>query len=274
MTNFFATNWLSIVSIVTGAVTSWIISWFYFRKGVRNKAISFTTNDISVIWPTNQGKDDSLKITYQGNEVPRVTSTTMAIWNSGTETIDGSDIVADDPLRLIAAEGVKILRVQVLEKTRDVIVGDIPNISEKQANVRFRYLDANDGIAVEVLHTGGMDAISVAGAIKGIPRGVTTHDRDKVDRWIFSLLMIVFAPSFIITFIIACFLPIYIAYSSWSKPWPKNAWGLGMAFTLVIIYIVALKPDKKKLAEPLPNRIKGVPDSLASKLGLRTAGSQ
>ncbi|WP_342658246.1 hypothetical protein NPJ82_02575 [Sphingomonas sp. NY01] len=269
MLDFIVNNWLTIVGLLIGGLISWLITWIYFKKGERTKALSYTTSDVAVVWPENPDEDDALKITYHGREVPRVTSTTIAIWNSGTETIDGDDILADEPLTLHMADGVQILRVQVLERTRDIIIGDIPGIDSHKAIVRFRYLDAKDGAAFEVLHTGGLDALTVSGAIKGIPQGVKPLDREHFDRWMIRFFRFVLAPMFLIILIPMLALPAVGAYHALSKPWPANIISAGSYLLLYVLLIYAARSGWKMDSETGPQRISGVPDKLAAKLGRR-----
>ena len=269
MLDFVRMNWLTIVSLLLGGLISWFITWAYFRKGERTKALSYTTSDLAVVWPENPHEDDALKITYHGREVPRVTSTTVAIWNSGTDTIDGNDILPEEPLTLNMAEGSQILRVQVLERTRDVVIGDIPGISSHKAVVRFRYLDAKDGAAFEVLHTGGLDALSVSGTIKGIPEGVRPLDREQLDRWMTRFFRFVLAPMALLMLVPMLALPAFAAYHSLGKPWPNSLISVLAWLAIYALLGYGLRLSWKMDADTGPHRISGVPDKLAAKLGRR-----
>lgn len=269
MLDFLQTNWLTIVGLLIGGLISWFITWVYFRKGERTKALSYTTSDVAVVWPENRHDDDALKITYHGREVPRVTSTTIAIWNSGTETIDGDDILDDEPLTLNMAEGVQILRVQVLERTRDIIIGDIPGVGSHKAIIRFRYLDAKDGAAFEVLHTGGLDALTVSGTIKGIPEGVKPLDREHFDRWMMRFMLFILAPMAVLVMVPMLALPAVGAYNALGKPWPANVISAGSYLLIYLLIFVAARSGWKMDSDTGPHRISGVPDKLAAKLGRR-----
>jgi len=269
MLAFLQENWLAIFSILIGAFVSWIISWFYFRKSTRTKALSYTTSDVAIVWPETRNDDDALKITYHGREVPRVTSTTVAIWNSGTDTIDGNDILSDEPLQINAVSGIQILRVQVLERTRDIIIGDIPVIGSSKAIVRFRYLDAKDGVAIEVLHTGGLDAMSVTGTVKGIPDGIKPLDRTQADRWILNIFRFVLAPISLILIVPMLSLPAIAAYHALSKPWPRNLISSASYLAIYLVIFLAARTGWKVDQDTGPHRISGVPDKLAARLGRR-----
>jgi hypothetical protein len=50
-----------------------------------------------------------------------------------------------------------------------------------QLCVTFDYLDPDDGMALEVIHSSPLDKVSVLGSVRGMPRGIANHGR--VDRY-------------------------------------------------------------------------------------------
>jgi hypothetical protein len=107
-------------------------------------------------------------------EVPRLASSTIVIWNTGTTTLRGRDIGPMDPLCLKLSEGEEFLEAEVIKRTRDVTKfqvwidpGEI-----HQADISFDFLAPGDGGTIKVLHTGAKAVPQVSGTIRRLPKGV------------------------------------------------------------------------------------------------------
>lgn len=261
VTNWLFENWLGIIAIPVGIY----FSWHYYRKSLRTKAITYTCDSLVLISPSVE-PDDKLQISWEGRDVPRVTRTNVAIWNSGTETIEGSSVVASDPLRIEATGGARLLRATVINRTRDVTHADMPNINEMQVRLRFEYLDAKDGLAVEVLHTGEPGSIAVKGTVKGIPTGIAELDRSKWDRRIMGGALVLLVPMMVLVLAIFVTLPAFFAYQAYNAPWPKNLVYGGQTLAFLVLLWLIIRPEIRR-GKPQPYRIAGVPDQLAESLG-------
>lgn len=142
-----------------------IVTVLVYRLQKTRRRISYQTFDTIVI-DAGSTKDNRLEVRYAGKVVPQVTRTVLRVWNSGTETINRSDIASTDPLSLTLSDDAHILAIQTLLTTRDPIqVGAIA--LTKTAIVEFDFLDANDGALIAVLHTGKPNDSAVTGTIKG-----------------------------------------------------------------------------------------------------------
>lgn len=260
--DWFNANWLTILTFVVGVV----ISWYFYKRSLRRKSLAYTMVDRIVVLPEMRG-EDGLAITWHGERVSRVTSTTVAMWNSGTETIDGSDFLAEDPPRIVAGDAVRILRATVASRTRDAIVADIPWSDFGQAHLRFRFLDPGDGMSVEVLHTGGFEALSMKGVVKGVPNGFEPLDRHRASRWFVYGLFAFFIPLVVVIGLGLLFLLGFLMYRVWIEPNFKN---LTIAISFLVLLVVIVLPEitaSSRSKKPQPLRISGVPDPLAASLG-------
>ena len=66
---------------------------------------------------------------YQGTPVPRITSSTVWMWNAGKKTVRGSDIVVHDPLRLCYTG--EVLTVSIRKVSREAVritAADLPAV--------------------------------------------------------------------------------------------------------------------------------------------------
>lgn len=147
---------------------------------------------IKLIGKEEQELPSEITILYKNNQVPRLTLTKFWIWNDGTETINGDQIVKDDQIMLSFAESDQILSANVAAFTRAVnkVRVLIDPIQTNKCFISFDYLDSKDGARIELLHTSKIRYPKISGTIRGIPRGLkslTATNRSKFKR--FSMLI-------------------------------------------------------------------------------------
>ena len=253
VTNWLLQNWLAIIAIIIGI----IISTYFYQRGKRTKGLTHTSGDIIIISPSAE-PHENLKITWEGHNIPRVTKTTIAIWNSGTETVDGADLIDTDPLRIQVPSGITILRSVVIRRTRGVVAPQLA-ASIHQVTVTFAFLDAKDGFSIELLHTGEPSTVQVVGTIKGIPRGVVTLDRGKWDRRVFFAILITIAIS---SFTMAEALVYTLLGKALLAPWPRNAVAGAITSAAVVLVWLLVKQVARLKQRDEPPRIAGVPPTL------------
>ncbi len=128
---------------------------------------------------TDDGLPPEITVQYKGENIPRLTRSTVVFWNSGEKTILGDDIVASDPLRFCVADDGVILSVTLLKTSRTVneFSAEFSSKSSKDAYFKFGFLDAGDGAVVEILHTSAKRVLTVEGTLRGLPRGMKNLGR-------------------------------------------------------------------------------------------------
>lgn len=113
-------------------------------------------------------------VQYNGISIPRLTKSILILWNSGENTINGEDIVAKDPLRFHVGGDGRNLAAVILKSTRavnDFSILKPPDGDVSEMEFTFNFLDKNDGVVVEVLHTSADRKPSIKGTLKGLPQG-------------------------------------------------------------------------------------------------------
>ncbi len=163
------------VGVVVGVVLFLIglpITYIFYLKGKTTTRLSYAIYHNEVIAP-KAAEVSNLEVRYKGVVVPRVTNTTIGIWNSGTTTILGSSIVASDPLRAsILSDGI-ILDAVARGPSRAVIAPEIStDKSQRALNIDFDFLDEGDGFIVSIAHSGELHAVGMDGTIRGLPKGI------------------------------------------------------------------------------------------------------
>lgn len=165
---FFNQGWVGSLIGIIGILVAIIT----FKASKTAKRLVYQSETLKII-----GKDsitlDEIEITYKKKQVPRVIKTTITIWNSGKETINGSDIVEDDKLRIELNEDKEIISLNLIQKTRTVnkFNAILDKNNNNKAILTFDYLDPNDGIILEILHTDSKWQPKLKGSIKGLPKG-------------------------------------------------------------------------------------------------------
>jgi hypothetical protein len=150
-----------------------IILGFYFYFSSRRFArFSLQMQEVSIIGMHRSAPANGLEIRYKGKTVPRVTKVTAIFWNSGTDTIEGSQIATADPLRIELSDDSDLLNFEIIKQSRLVNNVSLSILNNKNA-IYFDFLDQNDGFVLEILHSGGKNNLHFTGTIKGIPKGIS-----------------------------------------------------------------------------------------------------
>ena len=143
----------------------------------RTKPIVRWASQFTVLVRPHQSisQEESLELRYRGVEVENLTRTAIAFWHSSGNTIRGTDIAEQDPLRVQVPEGDRILQVRGISRSRlQNKVKFVRSDDGTSATITFDFLDASDGYIFEVLHSGDDPA-----ELTGTLRGVTVQDRGR-----------------------------------------------------------------------------------------------
>jgi hypothetical protein len=154
-----------------------VIAYIFYVLQARRDApmLAFQSSSVRVVTRSEQevgGLD--LAVRFKGKDVPRLTRTRMAIWNSRWAVVSGADIAENDPLRIVF-RGAEILDVRSVEGTREAIQF-VAETRDGVCFMDFEFLDRQDGIVLDLLHTGSdTDRPSIQGTVKGLPAGVSYY---------------------------------------------------------------------------------------------------
>ncbi|RXJ87097.1 hypothetical protein [Arcobacter sp. CECT 8985] len=175
---FFNQGWVGSLIGVIGIILG-IVGIFSYRISKSIAKPSYQKSSFRLIGRDEDNLPKDVKVTYKGNEVDRLTKTTLTIWNNGTETLDGSDVVESDPLFISFKANDKILSYKILKKTKDAnafVLNNCDNATNK-LRFKFEYLDPNDGVVIELLHDSEERYPEFSGTIKGLPSGFVDQGR-------------------------------------------------------------------------------------------------
>lgn len=131
------------------AIFSLILTYVLWRRGLQRKRISFQKQKYTLI-RNNEKRFDKIKLMYDSKEVDSVAVTNIAIWNSGTVLINGSDMVQNRELRIKYKE--KILDVKLLGCVDETNMYDIHLLNENEAVINFDYSNVGEGAVFQIIH--------------------------------------------------------------------------------------------------------------------------
>lgn len=173
------TTWdLGSIIGVAGIVVGALVALLFYLLSRRRSKLMYKAAGVRLIGEHGQLPED-VQVTYLGAPVQGLTNSTVVIWNGGNDTLEGTSLLDDDPLRLEFDSDAMILNVEVLKCSRSVnhfsaTVGGKPRSS---VVMRFSFLDPGDGATLRVLHTGQQLRAAVKGTIKGMPKDIIDAGR-------------------------------------------------------------------------------------------------
>lgn len=106
------------------------------------------------------------------NKIENLSVSKIALWNSGRDTIDYTDVAKNDNLKIIIDSQYRILDCSILfqKNKANSFTVEISN-DGKAVAINFDYFDCNEGVILQVFHTGNSsNNISLIGRIKSVNR--------------------------------------------------------------------------------------------------------
>jgi hypothetical protein len=158
------------------------------RRNRRVKALGFEhTGPIALAAAPGHEQDYQITIHYRPSVegpdevISAAYVTYLRFANFGREPIRSQDIAPANPLR-VQVEGVRVLDISLAGVHRDVSQIDLAELElgeeKSHADVRFDFLDKDDGGLVRILSTGKKGAeINLVGDIIGMPLGIVRTDK-------------------------------------------------------------------------------------------------
>lgn len=160
-----------IVNLVLGIVAGGVLGGYFYLKGKRDKEPHWAIQTVN-LFKDYSGTVAGLDIQYLGEKVRDLSVSKVALWNHGAMTINSSDLVRVDPLRLQTKGKARILSTKLISANNEASQVLLSASSEKdQAFFNFEYLDHGQGFVIQVIHEGtNSNDLELKGAIKGVGR--------------------------------------------------------------------------------------------------------
>jgi hypothetical protein len=171
-------GWVASIIGLLGLI-GLIVTFFLYRASRVGPRPVYQCQALRLISKEEKALPEELTVLFKDKKVERLTKTYVILWNSGRATVNGNNIVCDDPLRLVFTDDSEVLSARVVRFTRqsNKFRADINTNSANQVIYGFDYLDAGDGATIELLHTDDKRYPEVQGSIRGVPKGVLNWGR-------------------------------------------------------------------------------------------------
>ncbi|MGY2223416.1 hypothetical protein ACW9IK_12075 [Pseudomonas gingeri] len=163
-------SWLGTLLGIAGIVFA-ALTYLWTRK---RTSLAYVHLGEHLLGSASDALPSEIVVQYNGISIPRLTKSILILWNSGENTVSGEDIVARDPLRFHAGDDGRILSAVILKSSRsvnDFSILKTLDIGANEITFNFNFLDTNDGVVVEILHTSTDRKPSIKGTLKGLPQG-------------------------------------------------------------------------------------------------------
>lgn len=173
----------AVLSVCT--IGSMIFAVYTWAKGKEKKEFSHFHVSHAIV---RGGKklNPAIKFTFNGIEFNNLTSTKVAIWNSGNKVINKSDIVVGRELTISAKEDVEILSVEIIAGSEDTNKFTLSEMTDCTQGISFEYVDKQEGVVLQIFHTGDNDAIDVNCKIKGGQPAKSLNQKIKKSKLLYK----------------------------------------------------------------------------------------
>lgn len=159
-----------------------IISYYFYRKSLKIRQPYWAIRSNNLIYGFCNIVDD-LEITFESEPVENLTISKIIFWNNGLETINYDDLTTINPLRIKGISETKILQASIIRSNNKSSNFTLEYFKEdNKVKINFDYLDQNQGVVIQVIHTGKSSKdIEILGDIKGV-KSIT--QRFSYPRWL------------------------------------------------------------------------------------------
>ena len=177
-----------VVAIIAIPITFWLA-----RRSKSAPEMVWAADSATLISPDESLRATGLSLTYADTPVQRLARTRVALWNRTGDTIRGSDITPQDPLRVqMKHPDDHVFFIGSIRRSRESCQFAV-NVRGSAFEVSFDFLDPGDGIVFEMIHLGqegsvhdpSRSDVTVVGTIRGTrieARGVGDLSLQELDR--------------------------------------------------------------------------------------------
>jgi hypothetical protein len=143
---------------------SLLLTYLFYKKSLRVKIPLFAIESRGPIGglPPELSK---LCLRYDNKPINYFTSSRIAIWNAGKETISKDDVVGS--VKICPEEGYSFLDARIITSTNATNNFKI-DFSPEMVKVDFDYIDKDQGCCIEIYHNGKTSwSLNLNGTVKG-----------------------------------------------------------------------------------------------------------
>lgn len=155
----------AIVSFLVGLVGT-ILAFISVKLEKKVKRLSYTTRSFNLLHDYSS-RIPNAEILYAGKKIHNLRVVRIAFWNSGSETLNTSDLAEGDPLRIVIPQDSELLeKMKIIGRTNKANEVDVLEKADNTCKVTFDFLNSGDGAVIEIIQT-GWSPFDFTGQIKG-----------------------------------------------------------------------------------------------------------
>jgi hypothetical protein len=157
--------YIGISSLIIGIIIAIVGIWIsFFIRRIKSPVYSVVSYNLIINYVP---KLSDVSIKYKDQDIRNLSVSRIAFWNRGKDTINKSDIIDVDPLKITITSGQKLLDATIIYEKNKTNLFKILKIADDHILFTFDYLDFNDSAIFQILHTGRKGDIKIEGTIKG-----------------------------------------------------------------------------------------------------------
>jgi hypothetical protein len=160
-------NFISLALAILGLIFT---IYFYF-KSKKNRNPTYIIRTINLVRENIQ-KIDTVTILYSGEKIKNLSTSKIALWNEGKETINYGDVALNNSIKIKIKDEFEFLDSEILYQKNNANDFKI-QLSEdnKSISISFDYFDFEEGLVMQLFHTGNTsDDIFIDGKIKSVKK--------------------------------------------------------------------------------------------------------
>jgi len=159
--------WLNLLFLIL-ALASIITSLVIYLKSKKEKKPYFNKRSFTLI-QDQLGAIEDVQILFRGKPVRNLTLTKFALWNGGRDPIYNDDIAPTDQIHIEVTDNADLLSAQIVYSATQAnnFISNI-NREQKRISISFDYFSKNEGVVLNIYHTGSDNNIVLKGTIMGV----------------------------------------------------------------------------------------------------------
>ncbi len=159
-----------------------IIAVIFFLRSQKARKPTFFIKSYNLLSDFSS-KLDKLQILYGNTGIKNLTVSRIAFWNDGAETIEASNIVEADPLRIEGGGDCDILDAYIIQENNKANKFKVELANSKLVKILFDYLDKGEGGVIQLIHTGkGSSEIELKGLVKGAGKPKSSYGSNLLTK--------------------------------------------------------------------------------------------
>lgn len=218
LARFVATNpWVVILlagcTLVSVPLAVWGLYVTYKQHREKRPCYTVESNNL-ILGLVHMLPDLEIKFHGYGSPIANLTVTDITFWNRGRAAIRKSDIAKLEPLIISMAPNCLILNVLVVRRAKAENAFEVTRSQDRtHASINFDFLDHNDGVVIQVVHTGtSSEDVAVKGTV--IEGGTPIRIRPTKGRPLLGIVLLAIC----ITLMAAILLPSLTSWSCFGTP--------------------------------------------------------